>query len=167
MIREVLKRRFKRAILEKGNYLTLPDLILIDGGKGQYSTAKEVLNEFGLHDLQMIAIAKGKFRNSGNETFFCNGKSYKFERNDPVFFLLQRLRDEAHRFAITYHRNKRSKKMISSELDAVLGIGPKKKKALINFFGSVKNIRNASYKELIQIKEINKKDAEKIKDLIN
>jgi excinuclease ABC subunit C len=81
--------------------------------------------------------------------------------------LIQRIRDEAHRFAVTYHRNKRSKKMISSELDTVSGIGPKKKKALISFFGSVKNIRNASYEELVQIKEINKKDAEKIKDLIN
>ena len=70
MLKEVLTRRFKRAILEKGNYLTLPDLILIDGGKGQYSSAKEVLNEFGLYDLPMIAIAKGKQRNSGNETFF-------------------------------------------------------------------------------------------------
>ena len=86
MIKEVLTRRFKRALLEKENYLSLPDLILIDGGKGQYSTAREVLNEFGLQDLPMIAIAKGKLRNSGNETFFFNGKSYKFERNDPSLF---------------------------------------------------------------------------------
>jgi len=79
MLKEVLSRRFKRALLEKGNFLSLPDLLLIDGGKGQYSAAKFVLNEFGLHDLPMIAIAKGKFRNSGNETFFYNGKSYKFD----------------------------------------------------------------------------------------
>ena len=89
MLKEVLTRRFKRAMLEKGNYLTLPDLILIDGGKGQYSTAKEVLNEFGLHDLPMIAIAKGKFRNSGDETFFYKGKSFKFEKNDPTLFFMQ------------------------------------------------------------------------------
>merc|ERR1711965_1048797 len=109
MLKEVLSRRFKRAILEKGNYLSLPDLILIDGGKGQYSSAKEVLDELGLHDLPMIAIAKGKMRNSGDETFFYNGKSYKFEKNDPTLFFMQRLRDEAHRFAITSHRAKRAK----------------------------------------------------------
>ena len=91
MMKEVLTRRFKRAMLEKGNYLTLPDLILIDGGKGQYSSAKEVLDEFGLHDLPMIAIAKGKLRNSGDETFFYEGKSFKFEKNDPTLFFMQRL----------------------------------------------------------------------------
>ena len=99
MLREVLTRRFKRAILEKENYLTFPDLVLIDGGKGQYSAVREVLNELGLYDIPMIAIAKSKLRNSGNETFFYNGKTFKFEKNDPTLFFLQRLRDEAHRFA--------------------------------------------------------------------
>jgi len=112
MLKEVLSRRFKRAILEKGNYLTLPDLILIDGGKGQYSSAKEVLDELGLHDLPMIAIAKGKMRNSGDETFFYNGRSFKFEKNEPTLFFMQRLRDEAHRFAITSHRAKRAKGIV-------------------------------------------------------
>ena len=114
MLKEVLTRRFKRAMLEKGNYLTLPDLILIDGGKGQYSSAKEVLDEFGLHDLPMIAIAKGKLRNSGDETFFYKGKSFKFDKNDPTLFFMQRLRDEAHRFAITSHRAKRAKGITKS-----------------------------------------------------
>ena len=123
MLKEVLTRRFKRAMLETGNYLTLPDLVLIDGGKGQYSVAKEVLNEFGLYDLPMIAIAKGKDRNSGNETFFYDGKSYKFERNDPTLFFLQRLRDEAHRFAISSHRAKRAKGIKRSLLDQIDGIG--------------------------------------------
>ncbi|MDA9679253.1 excinuclease ABC subunit UvrC [Candidatus Pelagibacter sp.] len=90
MLKEVLTRRFKRAMLEKGNYLTLPDLILIDGGKGQYSSAKEVLDEFGLHDLPMIAIAKGKLRNSGDETFFYKGKSFKFDKNDPAGITTQK-----------------------------------------------------------------------------
>ena len=107
MLKEVLTRRFKRAMLEKGNFLTLPDLILIDGGKGQYSSAKEILDEFGLYDLPMIAIAKGKLRNSGDETFFYEGKSFKFDKNDPTLFFMQRLRDEAHRFAITSHRGKK------------------------------------------------------------
>ena len=83
--------------------------MLIDGGKGQYSAAREVLNDLGLYDIPMIAIAKGKLRNSGNETFFYNGKTFKFEKNDPTLFFLQRLRDEAHRFAINTHRAKRQK----------------------------------------------------------
>ena len=89
MLKEVLSRRFKRALLEKGNYLSLPDLLLIDGGKGQYSAAREILLKYGLHDLPMIAIAKGKFRNSGNETFFHKEKIYKFKKNDPTLFFLQ------------------------------------------------------------------------------
>ena len=109
MMREVLNRRFKRAVQEKDNYLTMPDLVIIDGGKGQYSVARETMNELGLHDIPIIAIAKGKFRNSGNETFFHNGKDFKFEKNDPTLFFLQRIRDEAHRFAISAHRAKRKK----------------------------------------------------------
>ena len=109
MMNEVLNRRFKRAVQEKESFLTLPDLVLIDGGKGQYSVAREALNELGLHDLPIIAIAKGKFRNSGDESFFHNGKKFKFAKNDPTLFFLQRLRDEAHRFAIRAHRNKRKK----------------------------------------------------------
>jgi excinuclease ABC subunit C len=92
MLREVLTRRFKRAILEKENYLTFPDLVLIDGGKGQYSTAREVLNELGLYDIPMIAIAKSKLRNSGNETFFYNGKTFKFEKNDPTLFFFAKIK---------------------------------------------------------------------------
>ena len=134
MLKEVLTRRFKRAMLEKGNYLTLPDLILIDGGKGQYSSAKEVLDEFGLHDLPMIAIAKGKLRNSGDETFFYKGKSFKFDKNDPTLFFMQRLRDEAHRFAITSHRAKRAKGITKSLLDQIDGIGSIRKRALIEPF---------------------------------
>ena len=91
MLKEVLTRRFKRAILEKGNYLTLPDLILIDGGKGQYSSAKEVLDEFGLHDLPMIAIAKGKMRNSGDETFFYNGKALNLKKMIQLYSLCKDL----------------------------------------------------------------------------
>ena len=91
MMREVLNRRFKRAIQEKDNYLTFPDLVMIDGGKGQYSVARETLNELGLHDLPIVAIAKGKLRNSGNETFFHNGKEFKFTKNDPTLFFLKEL----------------------------------------------------------------------------
>ena len=162
MLKEVLTRRFKRAMLEKGNYLTFPDLILIDGGKGQYSSAKEVLNEFGLHDLPMIAIAKGKERNSGNETFFYEGKTFKFEKNDPTLFFMQRLRDEAHRFAITSHRAKRAKGIRKSMLDQIEGIGSIRKRALLNHFGSARAVESASYDEIKSVQGVEEKVAKKI-----
>jgi excinuclease ABC subunit C len=162
MIKEVLTRRFKRAMLEKGNYLSLPDLILIDGGKGQYSSAKEVLNNFGLHDLPIIAIAKGKYRNSGNETFFYEGRSFKFEKNDPALFLMQRIRDEAHRFAITTHRAKRSKGIKKSLLDQIEGIGSMRKRALLNHFGSARSVESASFDEIKSVEGVEEKIAKKI-----
>jgi len=162
MLKEVLSRRFKRALLEKGNYLSLPDLLLIDGGKGQYSSAKEILQEYGLHDLPMIAIAKGKFRNSGNETFFYNGKTFKFEKNDPTLFFLQRLRDEAHRFAINAHRAKRQKGIRKSLLDQINGIGSTRKRALLNHFGSAKAVESASFDEIKSVQGVEEKVAKKI-----
>ena len=162
MLKEVLTRRFKRALLEKGNYLTLPDLILIDGGKGQYSSAKEVLDEFGLHDLPMIAIAKGKLRNSGDETFFYKGKSFKFDKNDPTLFFMQRLRDEAHRFAITSHRAKRAKGITKSLLDQIDGIGSIRKRALLNHFGSARAVESASFDEIKSVEGVEEKVAKKI-----
>ena len=162
MLKEVLTRRFKRAILEKGNYLTLPDLILIDGGKGQYSSAKEVLDEFGLHDLPMIAIAKGKMRNSGDETFFYKRESFKFEKNDPTLFFMQRLRDEAHRFAINSHRAKRAKGITKSLLDQIEGIGSIRKRALLNHFGSARAVESASFDEIKTVEGVEVKVAKKI-----
>ena len=162
MIKEVLTRRFKRTILEKGNYLTLPDLILVDGGKGQYSVAKEVLNELGLYDLPMIAIAKGKLRSSGNETFFYNGKIFKFEKNDPTLFFMQRLRDEAHRFAINSHRTKRQKNIRRSLLDQIDGIGSIRKKALLSHFGSARAVESASFDEIKSVEGVEEKVAKKI-----
>jgi len=162
MLKEVLTRRFKRAMLERGNYLTLPNLILIDGGKGQYSVAKEVLNEFGLYDLPMIAIAKGKLRNSGDETFFYNGKSFKFDKNDPTLFFMQRLRDEAHRFAINSHRAKRAKGIRKSILDQIEGIGSIRKRALLNHFGSARAVESASFDEIKLVEGVEEKVAKKI-----
>ena len=162
MLKEVLTRRFKRAMLEKGNYLTLPDLILIDGGKGQYSVAKEVLDEFGLHDLPMIAIAKGKQRNSGDETFFYKNKSFKFEKNDPTLFFMQRLRDEAHRFAINSHRAKRAKGIRKSLLDQIDGIGSIRKRSLLNHFGSARAVESASFDEIKSVEGVEEKVAKKI-----
>jgi len=162
MIKEVLSRRFKRAVGEKNNLLSLPDLIIIDGGKGQYSVAREVLNKFGQYDLPIITIAKGKFRNRGNETFFHNGKTYKFDKNDPTLFFLQRLRDEAHRFAISAHRSKRSKEISGSLLDQIVGIGAIRKRALLNHFGSARAVECASLDEIISVEGVKEKVAKKI-----
>jgi len=162
MIREVLGRRFRRAIQEKGNFLSFPDLVLIDGGKGQYSSARETLNELGLNEIPVVAIAKGKFRNSGNETFFHNGKDYKFNKNDPTLFFLQRIRDEAHRFAISAHRAKRKKGISRSMLDQIDGIGAIRKRALLNHFGSAKAVESASLEEIKSVDGVETKVAKKI-----
>ncbi len=162
MIKEVLSRRFKRAIQEKDNYLTFPDLVLIDGGKGQYSSARETMNDLGLNEIPVIAIAKGKFRNSGNETFFHNGKEFKFTRNDPSLFFLQRIRDEAHRFAISAHRARRKKGISKSLLDQIEGIGAIRKRALLNHFGSARSVESASLDEIKSVEGVEEKVAKKI-----
>ena len=162
MMREVLNRRFKRAIQEKDNYLTLPDLVIVDGGKGQYSAARETLNELGLHDLPIVAIAKGKLRNSGNETFIHNSKEFKFVKNDPTLFFLQRIRDESHRFAISAHRAKRKKGLNKSLLDQIEGIGSIRKRALLNHFGSAKAVESASIDEIKSVEGVEAKVAKKI-----
>ena len=162
MMREVLNRRFKRAIQEKDNYLSFPDLVLIDGGKGQYSVARETLNELGLHDLPIVAIAKGKLRNSGNETFFHNGKEFKFAKNDPTLFFLQRIRDESHRFAISAHRAKRKKGISRSLLDQIEGIGTIRKRALLNHFGSARAVESASLDEIKSVEGVETRVAKKI-----
>ena len=162
MMREVLNRRFKRAIQEKDNYLSFPDLVIVDGGKGQYSVARESLNELGLHEIPIIAIAKGKFRNSGNETFFHNGKEYKFNKNDPTLFFLQRIRDESHRFAISAHRAKRKRGISHSLLDQIEGIGSIRKRALLNHFGSARAVESASLDEIKSVEGVEDKVAKKI-----
>ncbi len=162
MMKEVLTRRFRKAVQEKDNYLTFPDLVLIDGGKGQYSVARETMNELGLHDIPIIAIAKGKFRNSGDETFFNNGKEFKFSKNDPTLFFLQRIRDEAHRFAISAHRAKRKKGISKSLLDQIDGIGSIRKRALLNHFGSARAVESASFDEIKSVEGVEEKVAKKI-----
>ena len=119
MMKEVFFRRFSKAIKEKSGSLSLPELILIDGGKGQYSVSREVLNELGLHDLPILAVAKGKNRNAGEEKIYHENKEYILKKNDPLLFFIQRLRDEAHRFAISTHRAKRKKSLSRSLLDQI------------------------------------------------
>ena len=162
MLREVLSRRFVRAIKDENTNMKLPDLILIDGGKGQYSVSRETLNDLGLHELPIIAIAKGKNRNAGDETFFHENKIFKFKKNDPTLFFLQRLRDEAHRFAISTHRAKRRKNLSKSLLDQISGIGRGRKRALLNHFGSAKSVEAASLEDLKSVEGIEEKVAKKI-----
>ena len=162
MLKEVLFRRFSKVIKDTENTLSLPDLVLIDGGKGHYSVARKTINELGLYDIPIIAIAKGKFRNSGNETFFFENKTFKFSRNDPILFFLQRLRDEAHRFAVSAHRDKRTKGMKKSLLDQIGGIGKIRKKTLLNHFGSARAVESASLDELKSIDGIELSIAKKI-----
>jgi excinuclease ABC subunit C len=167
MMREVLTRRFKRLIKEdpdrgRGAW---PDLVLIDGGKGQLSTVQEVFTELGVTDVVLAAIAKGPERNAGRETFFVPGRQpFTLEPRDPVLYFLQRLRDEAHRFAIGTHRARRSKAIGRSTLDEVAGIGAKRKRALLNHFGSAREVERAGLADLEAVDGISKTVAKTIYD---
>jgi excinuclease ABC subunit C len=151
MMREVFQRRFARAIEEdpertKGEW---PDLVLIDGGKGQVSAVASVFAELGVDDLPFVGVAKGPDRNAGRETFYWpDGREFTLPPNNAVLFYIQRLRDEAHRFAIGAHRAKRAKALGSSPLDEVPGIGPSRKKALLMHFGTARAVRGASLEDL-------------------
>ncbi|MDE8348569.1 MAG: excinuclease ABC subunit UvrC [Acidocella sp.] len=165
MMREVLQRRFARALAENPERTddTWPSLILIDGGAGQLSAVSTVMADLGLADIPLVAIAKGPDRDAGREWFHSHGQPpFQLPPRDPVLYFLQRLRDEAHRFAITTHRNARSKKITLSELDDVEGIGPARKKALLNHFGSARGVKAAGLKALEAVSGINKTTARTI-----
>ena len=159
MLREVLTRRFKR--LQEAEEKK-PDLVLIDGGAGQLSTAAGVFADLGVQ-VCYAGIAKGPDRNAGREQFFMPGKEpFQLPPGDPVLHYLQRLRDEAHRFAIGAHRTRRSKTMQISELDTIPSVGPGRKKALLLYFGSAKAVGNASMEELQKVEGISKSTAQVI-----
>jgi excinuclease ABC subunit C len=162
MLKEVLFRRFSKVMKEKSGSLSLPDLIMVDGGKGQYSVSREVLNELGLHDLPIIAIAKGKNRNAGEEKMYYQNKEFELAKNDPLLFFIQRLRDEAHRFAISSHRAKRKNNFSKSLLDQINGIGKQRKRALLNHFGSARSVESASFDDLKSVEGIEDNIAKKI-----
>lgn len=158
MMREVLSRRFARAGQEGWQ---LPDLILIDGGSGQLNAVLQVIEEMDVQGVTVVGIAKGEQRNAGRERFFMAGKApFSMEHNSIVLHFLQRLRDEAHRFAIGSHRSGRQKSMVKSKLDTIPGIGPKRKKALLQHFGSVQNIAAASIQDLLNVDGISKATAQ-------
>lgn len=161
MMKQVLSRRYKNLSKkdkdsEFENESSKPDLILIDGGSGHLKVAEEVFKKLEINDIKFVCIAKGEDRNAGQEVFYMTGVTpFKLPPKDSVLFYLQRLRDEAHRFAISSHRQKRQKSISKSALDEIDGIGSLRKRALFNRFGSVKNIEAASVEELCSVKEIN------------
>jgi excinuclease ABC subunit C len=162
MMREVLQRRFGRALAEnpERDDPNWPDLVLIDGGAGQLSATQAVMEELGVADIPLVAIAKGPDRDAGREWFFTPGREpFQLPPRDPVLYFLQRLRDEAHRFAITTHRNARSRKLTTSELDDVPGIGAARKKALLMHFGSARGVKGAGLKDLEAVDGINRATA--------
>ena len=151
MMREVLERRFARLEKEDPDRKSgeWPDLLLIDGGKGQVSAVYKTMEELGVHDVPVVGISKGPDRNAGREHFHLpDGRESMLPMNSPVLFFLQRLRDEAHRFAIGAHRTKRAAAFTSSPLDDVPGIGPARKKALLMHFGTAKAVRGAALEDL-------------------
>ncbi len=164
MLREVLTRRFSK-LQEEEDTSKLPDLVLIDGGAGQLSVATKVFEELGISDIPYVAISKGEDRNAGREFFHVPGKeAFQLPYESPVLHSLQRMRDEAHRFAIGTHRSKRAKTMQVSELDAIPSIGPRRKKALLQRFGSVRELSGASITEIEKVEGINKAIARQIYD---
>lgn len=166
MMKQVLTRRLARLHKEKeaGNQENIPSLLLIDGGKGHMTTVQQVLQEIAV-DIPFVCIAKGVDRNAGREWFFMPEREpFQLPINDPLLHYLQRLRDEAHRFAITTHRQKRAKNFTGSELDQIQGIGAARKKALLHHFGSAKAVSEASLQALQQVEGIHHAMAQMIYD---
>ncbi|MCT7375915.1 excinuclease ABC subunit UvrC [Chelativorans salis] len=177
MMREVMQRRFSRLINEQGlpengadgeeeadAFPTWPDVILIDGGKGQMSSVRQILDDLGIADLvTVIGIAKGPDRDAGRERFFMEGKQpFSLPVRDPVLYFMQRLRDEAHRFAIGSHRSRRKKEMVRNPLDEIAGIGPGRKRTLLHHFGTAKAVSRAGIEDLMEVDGISESIARQI-----
>ena len=170
MMREVLSRRFKRLLKEdpdrkQGQW---PDLLLIDGGAGHVSAVSQIMNDFGIKDIAMVGVAKGIDRNHGKEEFHITGRNpFALRKNDPVLYFVQRLRDEAHRFAIGTHRAKRSKAISASPLDEIPGVGASRKRALLGYFGSSKGVKRAHLSDLKSVEGVSSALAERIYNYFN
>ena len=172
MMREVMERRFGRAVREAAaaegkdgadGVPDLPDLVLIDGGAGQLSAASRILADLGLHEVRLVAIAKGPDRDAGREWFHTGDRPpFQLPPRDPALYFLQRIRDEAHRFAITTHRAGRSKALVTSELDEIAGVGAARKRALLNHFGSARGVKQAGLVDLEAAPGINKETARRV-----
>jgi len=175
MMREVMQRRFARLLKEAGPRLERkadsdslgpwPDLVLIDGGKGQLGAAAAVLAELGIADVPIVSIAKGRDREAGRETFFMAGREpFMLPHRDPVLYFIERLRDEAHRFAIGSHRARRRKEMHANPLDEIAGVGPTRKRALLRHFGTAKAVSRAAIEDLMAVEGVSRALAEAIYD---
>jgi excinuclease ABC subunit C len=175
MMREVLTRRFARLVKEAGargeaeaaddGIGPWPDLVLIDGGAGQLAAAREALAAVGVEDVPLAGVAKGPDRDAGRETFHVAGREpFMLQPRDPVLYFVQRLRDEAHRFAIGSHRVRRKAAMGRSPLDEVPGIGPTRKRALLRHFGTAKAVGRASVPDLLAVEGISEQMARAIYD---
>jgi excinuclease ABC subunit C len=186
MMREMLQRRFARLVKEEPRasaeqeadrqagsddaFPAWPDLVLIDGGKGQLEAARQALAEVGVgeDDVTLIGIAKGRDRDAGRETFFKVGQpAFKLPPRDPALYFVQRLRDEAHRFAIGTHRAKRKREMVKNPLDEIPGIGPTRKRALLHHFGTVKAIQRAALEDLMKAPGVNAATARAVYDFFH
>lgn len=171
MMREVLTRRFARLTKEPEKdadpeaFPARPDLVLIDGGRGQFDVAREALRESGVEGVALASIAKGRDRDAGRETFFIDGREpFRLPPHDPALYFVQRLRDEAHRFAIGTHRARRKKEFTKNPLDEIPGIGPSRKRALLLAFGSAKAVARAALSDLEKAPGINKATARMVYD---
>ena len=160
-MQQVLERRYRKIISED---LVKPDIILIDGGKGQLGVAKSIMEELGISDIVLVGVSKGPLRKSGTETLFTsNGVVLEnIDQSNLGFHLIQQIRDEAHRFAITGHRARRDKARITSSIEEIEGVGVKKRKNLLVYFGGLEGVKKATIEELIIVEGISNKIAEKI-----
>ena len=167
MMREVLQRRFARLVKEEeaGEAAPRPDLVLVDGGAGQLAEALAVMADLGLDDITIVGVAKGPDRDAGMERFFMPGKTaFMLEPKSPVLYYLQRLRDEAHRFAIGTHRARRKIEMTKNPLDEIEGVGPARKRALLHAFGSARGVSRAAVADLIKVEGVSEPLAQRIHD---
>jgi len=167
MMKEVLRRRFARLVKEEaaGEAVPRPDLVLIDGGRGQLDAALEVMADLGVDDIAVVGVAKGPDRDAGLERFFMPGKTpFMLEPKSPVLYYLQRLRDEAHRFAIGAHRTRRAADMKRNPLDEIEGVGPGRKRALLHAFGSARGVSRASVDDLAKVEGVSAPLAQRIFD---
>ena len=180
MMREVLHRRFTRLLKEAGPRpeadgedrdaatAPWPDLLLIDGGAGQLSAAEAVLSELGIEGLPVVGIAKGPDRDAGRERFFMRGREpFMLQPRDPVLYFVQRLRDEAHRFAVGSHRARRKKAIGYTPLDEIPGIGPTRKRALLRHFGTAKAVSRAGLQDLEAVPGISAQTARQVYDFFH
>ncbi|QUD86883.1 excinuclease ABC subunit UvrC [Phenylobacterium montanum] len=170
MMREVLRRRFARMVKEEeaGEASPRPDLVLVDGGKGQLDAALEVMADLGVDDIAIVGVAKGPDRDAGLERFFIPGKTpFMLEPKSPVLYYLQRLRDEAHRFAIGTHRARRKIEMTKNPLDEIEGVGPGRKRALLHAFGSARGVSRASAADLAKVEGVSDALAQRIYEHFN